>query len=272
MHYYFFTRLNLSRSFVITMIVLVLLACGKQSSKPGPQQQTGNLKLAKIERDAGTYDSLFYNNNGDLARLHTHIEMSSTGGYDEYYTFQYNAARQLVKITEDAGDVYDYTYINGQLAAVQHYVNGIKRDYRIFYYTGNKVTSIEEYEKPLPTYPGYEYTGVRDFAYYPSGNLKQEIYYTIDPSTAQPRLDFKVEHEAYDDKFNPAELTDRFTYMSSITKSLNNITRRTVRNAQSGVVVAQEFSYTYNTQGYPLTSKLTSTVHPTGLLTKYHYY
>lgn len=268
--HYTSVRLNLLRSCVV-LLVLMVSACGKDSNQP-VRQQTGGLKLAKIEKDAGSYDSLFYNNDGDLARLHTHIEISATGGYDEYYTFEYNAAGKLVKIKEDAGDTYEYSYVNGQLAAVLHYVNGVKMDFRIFNYTGNKVTSIETYEKPLPAYSGYEYTGLRDFVYYANENLKQESYYTIDPSTGQSRLDFKVEHEAYDDKFNPAELAERFTYLSTITRSLNNITRRTVRNAQSGVVVAQDFAYTYNAQGYPLTSKLTSTVHPYGLVTTYHYY
>jgi hypothetical protein len=240
---------------LLTMLVLLVSACRKSSSIPvEPQPVPAKGKLAKMSFKDGSYDSIFYNNDGSIARILLHYTIPAS--YNEDYSFEYYADKKVSKITESRGEYYRYEYVGGQLIAVMHYVNGKKQDYKMCDYTGNKISSIEEYYQFNPNVPGHELISRRDYTYYSDGNLKLEENYSFDPQNHAPKKDFTVEHADYDGKPNTADPVSRFLYMSFVEFAKHNARKMTTKDEISGITTEFESEYTYDAGSRPLTRKI----------------
>ena len=253
-------------------IFMWMMSCRKGADKPvqEPDQVIG--KLAKMEYTDGSYDFVFYNADASIRMVKIHSVVP--GPYDEIYRFAYDGNGRVTRITDNIGEYYDYTYQNGVLAAVSHYVNGTKRDYCLYDYQNGKLSAIEEYYKLGLNTPGYEYTALRKLYYYADGNLKTEENYSFDSQTHLPIKDFTVEHLDYDGNFNPEDGVSRFLYQHQLQLAKNNPRRMTTKDEQSGMVSEFIYEYTYNAFSNPLTKKLSYTI--SGQLhtetIKYYYY
>ncbi len=267
------TQKKLSGILLLITMIALLASCSKRVEpiiEPQPVPIPG--KLAKLSFKDGAYDSLFYNADGKISKIKNYYAMP--GPYTEIFTFEYNAAKQLSRITDSNGELYEYTYTNGELTAVKHYINGVKHDYRLFDYQDGKLSAVEEYYQPAPGVPGHEFTAQRNFYYYPDGNLKQEVSYSFAPQTRVPVKDFTIEHSDYDSKLNPTDLLGRFLYMPFIQLSKNNPGKMTAKSEANGASTEFVYEYTYDAASNPLTRKMSYTSGGQ-LITEtvlYHYY
>ncbi len=248
------------------------IGCKKDSTQPSDPAPTPIInKLAKLVYSDGTYDSLFYNSDGNVSKIKAHTMIPSP--YDEIFLFTYDNNKKVARITDNHGEYYDYKYMAGQLISVAHYVNGQKEDYKIYDYENGKLGTVEEYYKEYPGGPGHLYTSERKFSYYPDGNLKQEVLYTFN---AQRNLlkDVTIDYSDYDGKVNPLEALGRYLYFSQMPLAKNNVRKFTTKHEASGSATEFSFEYTYNDFSNPLTHKMSYT--QGGVLhtetVKYYYY
>jgi hypothetical protein len=244
---------------IVLSLSLIFSSCSKTPVKPVPVPEPSPVigYLSKLEYSDGSYDSLFYNENGTIKKLINHSVKPLP--YNEIFVFEYDANKKLTRITDNNGEYYQYLYAGGALAAVSHYVNNVKKDYKFYDYQNGKLVSIEEYYQIAPGGPGFEYTAKRELSYYADGNLKNEVSYSFDPQTRVPIKDVTIEHADYDAKFNPVDALGRFLYLSQIQMSKNNARKVITKDEVNGIITGFDFEYTYNDFSNPLTSKMTYT-------------
>lgn len=257
-------------AFISVCIVLTAMSCRKSPPKPvDPNPVIG--KLSKLAYSNGSYDSVYYNNDGTIRKIINHSVVP--GPYDEIHEFQYDANKKVTRITDNNGEYYAYTYIGGVLAGVSHYVNGSKEDYRTYVYTNGKLTEMEELYRPASNVPGHQLMSKREFSYYPDGNLKLEMVYTADPQTSVLVRDFSIEYLDYDAKLNPIDILSRFLYLSQISLTTQNARKQITKNEKTGAATEFLFEYTYNAFSNPLTRKMTFTSggQPSQETVTYHY-
>jgi YD repeat-containing protein len=259
---------------IVLSVSLIFSSCSKTPVKPIPVPEPSPVigYLSKLEYSNGSYDSLFYNENGTIKKLINHSVVPAH--YNEIFVFEYDANKKLTRITDNNGEYYDYKYINGKLTAVNHYVKGVKADYRIYDYQNDRLIAIEEYYQPAPNTPGHEYVAKREMSYYADGNLKNEVSYSFDPQTRVPIKDMTIEHADYDGRFNPVDALGRFLYLSQIQMSKNNARKVITKDEVNGITTVFDFEYTYNDFSNPLTRKMTYTSGGQSYTEtlKYHYY
>jgi antitoxin component YwqK of YwqJK toxin-antitoxin module len=232
----------------------VIFSCKKEQEKPvdpNPNPSPVIGKLAKLRYSNGSYDSLYYNSDGTIARLVVYNNFP--GPYTERYSFEYDTQKKVTRILQDNGERYDYTYINGQLTAVSHFVNGQKRDFRFYDYVNGKLAEVEEYYQTDPGQTGWGYLAHRSYTYYPDGNLKDETSYSFDTVTRMPRKDLTITYEDYDGNFNSIEVLGRFLYLSQQELAKNNARKLVSKDEVNGSSTSFSFTYTYNEFRNPLT-------------------
>ena len=258
---------------IVTVMISFGLSCRKEPAQPvNPDPAPVIGKLAKLEYEDGSYDSLFYNSDLQLSKLINHSTVPAP--YDEVYTLQYDSNKKIYKISDNNGEYFEYKYVSGLLTAVNHYAGNTKNDYKLYDYVNGKLTDIEEYYKASINSPGYELISKRVFSYFPDGNLRKEESYSFDQQTRVPIKEYSIEHSDYDDKFNTTDITGHFLFFSQVPLVINNPRRITTRDERSGFTTDFHFEYTYNSFSNPLTKKMSYTLNgQTHTETvKYYYY
>lgn len=238
--------------FLLPLLVVAFFSCGKESNKPNPAP-VNNLtgKLAKVDLGVGIYDSLFYGQDGKLNKISTYYESGGTVTYKENYFFSYNNNGKPASVQIENADEYRYTYINGIVAAVSRYENGVKTNYKIYNYTAdNLLESVELYEKPLQGGVGFAYTERTDYTYYPGGNLKTETQYQIDPLGQAIKLVTTI-YEDYDQRTNVDAAFRNFLYMTGISTMKNNARKVTRRNETTGAEQVYYYQFDYVSNNSP---------------------
>jgi hypothetical protein len=265
---------KMTRTILAACILLNFLSvsCRKNDKPVDPVPTPVIGSLSKIEYKNGEYDSLFYNSDGAISKVKSHIVIPSP--YDEVFVFEYDANKKITRITDNIGEHYDYKYINGQLAAVNHYAAGVKNDYRFYDYQNGKLVGVEEYYNISSGTPAYAFMGKREISYYPDGNIKEEVNYSVDTQTHLPKKNYTLEHTDYDNKFNPIDEASRFLYLSQVQMAKNNARKVTRKDELNGTVTEYNIEYTYNNFSNPLSSKISymSGGQLYTDLVKYHYY
>lgn len=238
------------------LISIGFMACSKKTNQPIDQYAYRSGKLAKVDFGNGTYDSIFYRQDGKIDKINIGYQIGGTTYLDKYQ-YSYNTAGQVDILKEEGGDEYRYAYANGQLVAVNHFVNGVKMDYKLFNYVGagTRIASIEEYHKPYPNYPGFEFTFQKNYSYYAEGNLKEEVSYQID-NNGQYTKHQTLTYENYDQRINIDHIYKSFLYMSGIKLTANNATQLVRKDELSGITNTYNYQFTYNNKWEPVKRKM----------------
>ena len=260
---------------VLLLIVtasIVSIGCKKNSDKPADPSPVPVInKLAKLEYSDGSYDSLFYNGDGNVTKIKQHSVFP--GSYDEIFSFTYDNNKKVSRITDNHDAYYDYKYSGNDLISVAHYVRGQKEDFKFYDYANGKLSTVEEYYQEMPGTTGWLFTSERRYSYYADGNVKQEIQYTFD---AQRKLlkDVTIDYSDYDGKVNSLEPLGHFLYLSQVSLAKNNVRKYTTKHEATGISSEFSFEYTYNDFSNPLTHKMTykegNNTHTE--MVKYYYY
>jgi hypothetical protein len=253
--------------FLVMMIVMVTSCRKTPVVQPAPIPTPVINALAKVERNGGDYDSLYYNSDLQLIKLIQHT--NTINPYDLIYTFEYDANKKMTRLNVGS-EHYDYVYINGVLGGVNHYINSsTKSDYRIFDYTDGKLTGYEEYYQ-LNNSPAYDFAAEAELEYYPDGNLKSETIYSFAPQTRARYKHFSFSYSNYDTKNNAAAMLNRFVYFAQVKFQKNNPGTMIARYEAGGFEIKYDFTYTYNDFSNPLMQVMTG--NGTATTATYHYY
>jgi hypothetical protein len=230
-------------SMIFLCVGLVCVSCRKTTIAtlpPDPVSITG--KLSKVEYGSNMYDSMYYNNEGAISKLIFRIGNPAT--QDEAFTFDYDASGKLVRVNYKTDTYYDYHYLNGRVSTIEHYVSGVERDYNLYSYQGDKVSSVAQYLWTTTGTPGFELIGRQDFTYYADGNLKQEADYHYNRQTHLPVRNTTVDYVNYDNKPNVTDFLATFPYM--VEQSKNNPGKIIFNNEIDNIIEEFYFAYTYD--------------------------
>lgn len=250
-------------------------ACKKQPVSPQiptpqPQQPTG--KLSKLVYDTGAYDSLYYLADGRLSKLVNNIDPAAGGGVS--YELRYDVSGKIERINSSEGWYYLYQYANGKLASISQYMNEHKSSYKFFNYNNDVLTSMELYNYNGAA-RGYEFSGLHTYSFYPDGNLKEEVTYTVNAFTGQLIKHMTIEYSDYDNKLNAEELVRQVPYYYGIVRMKNNPGKRITKRESNGIITTFNSQFTYDQQAKPLTKKFLYQ-DPSGVVmetnTQFYYY
>lgn len=266
-------RQVITSTFIISS--LMFTACKKQPitpqlPPPQPQQPTG--KLAKLVYDTGAFDSLYYLADGRITKFVNNIDPGFGDGIA--YHFVYDASGKVERINSSEDRSYRYTYENGKVVAISEYINQHKSSYKLFNYVNDILTSMEIYNYNGAA-RGYEFSGLHTYHFYPDGNLKQEVTYTVNVFTGQLVKHLTTEYSDYDNKINPEELVRQVPYYYGIVRLKNNPGKRVVKRELNNMTTIFNSIFTYDPQSKPLTKKF-QYQDPSGVLietnTLFYYY
>lgn len=263
-----------SSNLLVLLMVAAFLSCGKESNKPVPvpgNSLTG--KLAKVSFGSEIYDSLFYTQEGKLSKISVFFDQGGVY-YKESFLFSYNANGKVDKVQIEQADEFRYTYVNGLLAAVSRYENGVKIGYKFYNYSlnGNKLESVEEYEKLTPGSVGFVYAARVDYNYHPDGNLKEEVKYQIDQFGQATKQESTL-YEDYDQHVNVDQQFRNFLYMSGVQTMQHNPKKVTRKDATNGTEQVYNYQFNYTNKQTPAKRIMTAnTGGPLGPEITYSYY
>jgi hypothetical protein len=267
-------------SMIFLGTALITISCRKSTTAllpPGSLYPVTG-KVSKIDYANGMYDSLYYNEVGALTKVVYHEALPSAA--DGVFVLDYDVAGKLerVRYLNGAwfsyldGNWYDYQYVNGRLASIDHYAKGIKRDFNVYSYLDGKISKIDAYLWTTTNTPGFELVAIDELTYYPDGNLKQDVSYFIDRQTHLRKRSATIDYVNYDDKSNVTDFLTNFPYL--IEQSKNNPGKITINNEIDRIVDEFNFSYTYNSLSNPV-SRVLSYLRNGQLYSEtawYHYY
>ncbi len=254
---------------------VIMAGCNKrpvtpQLPPPQPQQPSG--KLSKLVYDTGAYDSLYYLADGRLSKLVNNIDPAAGDGVN--YEIKYNASGKVERINSSEGWYFLYQYSAGKLTTISQFINDHKSSYKFFNYNNDVLTSMELYNYNGAA-RGYEFSGLHTYSFYPDGNLREEVTYTVNGFTGQLIKHMTIEYSEYDNKLNAEELVRQVPYYYGIVRMKNNPAKRVTKRESNGIITTFNSQFTYDQQSKPLTKKFLYNDPSGGLIetnTQFFYY
>ena len=234
---------------------MVIMSCSKDDSNPGPGS-TPTKKLVKIEEDDNSTTTFTYNTDGSFQKITT----ADADGEGNTMTFGY-AASKLSTITNSDGSKISYTY-HGDNITRADIVDGANNQVSNsqFAYQNGKVTSVTMNvniaEDGDPEFVEYMKTA---FTYYGNGDTKDMTISILNPLTNQLEISEKRTYEQYDTKTNPLAQLGEFSKVFFMDMSARNplVEKSYDENGLLSETVTHE--YTYDSAGYPVQVKSTTT-------------
>ncbi len=256
-------------SFILCILAVTIWSCSKKSDPPSTASTTNGTTTSGTTTTSTTSTGT----NCELATI------TKAGGYLE--TFVYNGSDMIIerKVRQSTSSIpYEDTMgynSNGSLYYIK--LNG-PGNYRILYYAKNKtLKEVDEWDISHPSGPKYVY-------YYDSlsGTKPKTVYYTDATlpydhtditydgngnviQTTEKNTSLKImsyEKYEYDTKVNNMSLQLRFVYsaLAFATWGPNNCTKITSYDQFNSVTETDNYKYTYDANGHPLSSAFSSSV------------
>jgi hypothetical protein len=229
-----------------------LTSCVKEGESINPLAK----KLSKIEYDGGSYEAIDYNTDGTLSKITNHE--AYVGGSDHtVFTFVY-ANGLIIEMNGSDGSKFKYTYNNRQVIKTEIFTAGGNQiGYYQYTYQENKVSKIESFIRMpgtnIPTTP----TSRFENEYYANGNLKKmTMYFPV--TGGNMKKTGEVVFSEYDEKFNTTIQFENNPFLPLENFAQNNPIKQTHFDANGAVDETVTITYTYDSNGNPLTRKTVS--------------
>lgn len=242
-----------SKSLVVLVIFLsfFFMSCNK-NNVISPNDVSPQKQLAKIVQDSNNYIELSYKNDKLLEYKNinnSNLYISITLNYNG------NSKPQSEYYSSDSDNLVKYYYydslssLDSTVIMLKDSTNSYKLDGHLSYYYNNQnqLLKVKQYnvENNLLFTTEYSYDAV--------GNIIEVHVFGLNGYDELTTME-------YDNKINPwHSLKDYFHY--DISFSNNNLKSATTTYANNPLQNTQtEYSYTYGSNGYPLTCKIETTV------------
>lgn len=242
------------------MVAVFFGACSKDNNSTPvttPPPVNGS-KLSRIEYDGGSYENITYNGNGSIGKITVHYEYTGGNSQNVVYSFVYNGGL-ISEIQTDNGSKYKYFYVNQQVVKTEVYNNTGNLMSKFEYgYSNGKVSRVEGFlHLPgggVPNTPSYRF----DNTYNSNGNLQKLIQYYSDPSTGVLEKTDEIVFDQYDTKRNTLILFETNPFLPIEVLIPNNPLNETHYDVNGVIQETVTHSYTYDSEGNPITRKTTS--------------
>ena len=242
--------------YLLVAATLFTTACQKDPvEKPIDPEQTK--KLMKVSEDANNYSAFEYNADGNLSKM---TIASDEDGDPEILaiTYTYNDQKKPTGLNFAGIANFKYIYSGNKITKVELYSNNILGAYDVLHYTGEMISKVEKYFRGANA--TFELDSKSEYSYYDNGNIKETKNYIMNDDAQWEHTDTQ-QYLQYDTKKSPYKSIGEVNiglFLEFL--SVNNITRWKRINPNGNITTETEISYTYNTEGYPLTSTVKSTV------------
>lgn len=240
---------------IVALSSMILTACSKDDSNPGPGQ-TPAKKIVKIEEDDNTTTTFFYNTDGSFQK----ITLTDPDGENNTMTFAYTG-NKLSTITNSDGSKIKYTYDGDKISKADILDEANRQvSYNQFAYQNGKVVSVtvnaNTAEEGDPEYIEYLKT---QFTYYANGDTKDMTTSIFNPLTSQLEVAEKKTYEQYDTKTNPLAQLGEFSKVFLMDMSARNPLVEKSFDENGLLTETVTYQYTYDAAGYPVQIKSTTT-------------
>ncbi len=255
-----FYNLLTKKNIVIALFLsLVLVACSKDSVvTPDPAPQPGGTKkLAKIEYDGGSYQSMTYNSNGTINTITVHIAYSQ-GTPDHIVYNMFYSGGLATELRGSDGSKFKYLYVNQQLVKTEVYAAGNLVAFYEYTYANGKLVRTDGYHRlpggTVSSTPTMRYGQ----EYYANGNLKKMSLYYRNTNTGvlEKSNDYLIDQ--YDTQPNTSAIFENNPFMPLESLIPNNPLSELHYDMNGALEETVIHTYTYDNDGAPLTRKTTT--------------
>ncbi|GAA4408241.1 hypothetical protein GCM10023187_29830 [Nibrella viscosa] len=235
---------------------------GNQQTDPtkDPEYPAGTvLKLKKLSYSANDYHEVAYNADGAISRYHNQYLYNPADGYIQKFTsdFQYDANKRLVRLNRNHGSYVKYFYEGDKVVKTEEYnsYNELIGSHT-YQYAVDRLTA--SYDVTINVSQNRRFESKTTFEYDTKGNLTNRSLFNRNLETGEYKLDFSILYSNYDDKKFVENLTEVNPYLPGVVFKVNNPGLKVLKNRDGYELTGREqYSYTYNADGYPLTRRTT---------------
>lgn len=251
----------ISRQILMSAVTLGLLFSSCKKDKDGdstdPIVNPGAKKLVKIEEAADTYSTFEYNTDGTVKKMTSFDD----GEKDTEMQLSYNANKTVKEADLGEGAKMKFAYTGNQLTRSEIYDNDILVSYTANSFQGGKMgESISYYvmegEDGEPIEQPFSKT---TYTYHSNGDVKEVRITLFNFITEEFELESVHKFEQYDSKINPLAQFSFLNFGFFANFSDRNALVEKVYDAHGNLQETIQNEFTYDAQGYPLTSKTTTT-------------
>ncbi|GAA4456249.1 hypothetical protein GCM10023189_25160 [Nibrella saemangeumensis] len=235
---------------------------GTSIQQPDPNKDTEYpvgtvLKLKKLSYSANDYQEVTYQADGSIARYNSQYLYNPSDGYVQKFTseFQYDPNKRLVRLNRAYNSYVKYFYEGDKVVKTEEY-NGYNEliGSHTYQYAVDRLTA--SYDVTINASSGKRFESKTTFEYDAKGNLTNRSQFYRNLETGEYKLDFSILYSNYDDKKFVENLTEVNPYLPGVTFKVNNPGLKVLKNRDGYEMTGREqYSYTYNADGYPLTRR-----------------
>lgn len=243
-----FRRLTL-----LTLFAFLFAACKKENVAPDAVVPDAK-KISRIEYDNGNYQSIEYDAGGNVSKITNHIESTGGTSYNNVYQFVYSGSFLLERVAND-GSKYRYTYNGKDVIRTDLYnAAGNLVAYYMYTYKDGRLATGDGYFRvtggSISVTPSMRYEN----EYHPAGNLKKVSFFYPSQTGPLEKVN-EVVIDQYDDKRNTWLFFENNPILPLEKPVVNNPLSETYYDDKGKVEQTVTYTYTYDTDGRPLTRK-----------------
>lgn len=240
----------------ITGLIVMLSACKKDKADdpvPAPAK-----KLVRVEENASNYLNFEYNSDGTLKKV-VLAQDEEDGPSVKMLTIAYGENKKISRIDSEEGIHIDYRYEAGNLISteIKDAQNQTISSGSYAYENGRLVNFGEFYPFPAEDGSGvvtYKRMKEMKYTYHADGNIRTLTTNLRNPFTDQLEKAGSRVYDSYDGKKNPIASQKEFSLGFFQEFNAANILNEKVFDENGTVEETIERTYTYDANGFPLTS------------------
>jgi hypothetical protein len=180
------------------------------------------------------------------------------------YSYTYTSDGKYLQCVTDNGYRFDYTYEGDKLVRTDEYIDDSFTQYYAFVYNDEgRITEMVTWQN-IPEEGGWVPVSKGTYTYDGASNVTRQTLYYYDTGTAQHEILTVFDYELYDSKISVEGLFANLTVNPAIKLSKNNPGKVSTTNAHGVTGFINNFSYTYDDLGYPVTRTIESIVVSSG--------
>ena len=241
----------------VTGLIVLLSACKKDKADDNPAPAPAK-KLVRVEENANSYLNFEYNSDGTLKKVVVALD-EEDGPSVKVLTLAYGENKKISRIDTEEGFHINYRYEDGNLMSteVKDAQNQTISASAFAYENGRLVNFGEFY--PFPAEDGSDiitHKRVREmkYTYHADGNIRTVTTSLLNPLTDQLEKAGSRVYDSYDGKKNPIASQKEFSLGFFQEFSSANIINEKVFDGDGAMEETIERTYTYDANGFPLTS------------------
>ena len=218
---------------------------------------------------------LLFDDSNRLLKVNTKSFFPNDVVLESYTDYTYDAQGVLQKAETDTGYRLEYTWENQKIVRTDEYLDGVQTRYFTFSYDERNRLSEYTTWDDVPEAGGIIPVYKESYLYDQRDNVTHAFLYYYDTGLNGHQLLTTMEFSDYDDMPEGESLFDAYAFNPSVKLRRNNPGKTITRNGKGITNLVDQYSYTYNSRGYPVKKVTTSVFSQSGsrgtYVTDYYY-